>query len=77
MSRLDEAIADPDTLILGGGDGDRLRRAQRSFFQLAALVGCADSGTINGDDLAGLMMILHDEISSAIGGAIPPAGRRH
>lgn len=76
-ARRDEAMADPDTLILGGGDGERLRRAQRGFSQLAALIGAAHEGIVKNDDLAALMMILHDEMTSAVGAAIPPAGLRH
>lgn len=71
------AMADPDALILAGGDGERLRRAQRGFLQLALLVGCADPGIIEAGDMASLMMILHDEMNGAVAGAIPPAGLRH
>lgn len=77
QARRDDAMADPDTLILGGGDGERLRRAQAGFLQLAALIGAAHGGSIENGDLAALMMILHDEMAGAMGGAIPPAGVRH
>lgn len=76
-ARRDEALADPDTLILGGGDGERLRRAQAGFFQLAALIGAAHDGIVKNDDLAALLLILHDEMAGAMASAIPPAAMRH
>jgi hypothetical protein len=76
-TRRDAAMVDPDAIILGGGDGERLRRVQQGLLQLTALIGAAHGGSIENGDLAALMMILHDEMGAAMGGAIPPSGVRH
>lgn len=76
-TRRDAAMTDPDALILGGGDGERLRRAQQGLLQLTALIGAAHDGIVNNGDLSALMMILHDEMAGAVANAVPPSGLRH